>query len=50
MPTDGAHPTGMDIDSKGTIWIAYRDASKIAAITPSGGFVVTVGTLAVALP
>ena len=33
-PTEGARPYGIEEDSKGMIWIAYRGAPKIARVDP----------------
>jgi virginiamycin B lyase len=34
IPTEGARPYGIDEDSSGMIWIAYRGAPKIARVNP----------------
>ncbi len=34
LPTKRARPYGMKEDSKGTIWVAYRGANKIARVNP----------------
>lgn len=34
LPTDRARPYGIKEDSKGTIWVAYRGANKIARVNP----------------
>jgi len=34
IPTEGARPYGIDIVSRGMIWVAYRGAPKIARIDP----------------
>jgi len=34
MPTENARPYGIDEDSSGMIWVAYRGAAKIARLDP----------------
>ena len=34
MPTEGARPYGIRVDSKGTIWVAYRGSNAVAKVDP----------------